>query len=76
MKKLAIISFLFLFACSNKPANFKYKITGFVKSTDSTHNAIWYTDDFEWLNHDTIFYHNSNGSLVKIGSPFAIDTLK
>ena len=69
--KILIVTLL-LFSCGNK--TYKYKISGYTNINGNKHETIWYVDTFS-LKNDTVYYTNSDGSQIKIGSPFIIKHL-
>ena len=73
-KSIKIIIFLSitLFSCVND--NFKYRVVGKVKTTDGLKDAVWYTDTLGF-DYDTIYYENSDGSVVRISPPYEIEIL-
>jgi hypothetical protein len=70
---LIFLTFLLLSSCTGR--EYKYRINGYVSYKDSIHSAIFYTDTFA-LKGDTVYYANSDGSVMSIAPPYAIDTLK
>jgi hypothetical protein len=70
MVKIIIIFILclFLFSCTKQ---YKYKIVGTIKVNDTLHEAIWYTDVIMFKG-DTVYYTNSDNSIVEISSPYEI----
>lgn len=70
---IAIISLL-LFSCERK--NYKYEIHGniYIKTDEGQyvkHPAIWITDTISF-DGDTIYYENSDGSIVRIMPPYIL----
>lgn len=78
MKKVIYLSILILLA-SCETNDYKYKIKGKVyiptSGTNPLHDAVWFTDSIRFKN-DTIFYTNSDGSVVQINPPYTIYKLK
>jgi len=76
MKKLIYLLFI-LTSCQFK--EYKYKIKGKIyiptSGANPLHDAVWFTDSIRFKN-DTIFYTNSDGSIVKINPPYTIYKLK
>lgn len=73
MKKLFIFGLL-ITSCTTK--KYRYEIHKEILVNNKEEHAIWYTDTIQMLG-DTIFYENSNGTSVKICSPyFLIDKTK
>ena len=70
MKKLFIA--LLLASCSSK--EYKYRIEGTVETKDGPHAAVWYTDTI-CFDNDTIFYHNSDSTEVRIYPPYVLKHL-
>lgn len=64
---------LLLVSCQNK--SYKYKISGYIMVNGKLHETIWYVDTFN-LKNDSIYYTNSDGTQIKIGSPFIIKHLQ
>lgn len=62
-----IISLLFV-TCIKE---YKYKIVGTVKINNTLREAIWYTDVI-MFKEDTVYYINSDQSIVKIGGSYQI----
>lgn len=62
-----IISLLFV-TCIKE---YKYKIVGTVKINNTLREAIWYTDVIMFKG-DTVYYINSDQSIVKIGGSYQI----
>ena len=78
MKKFNyFLIFLLLLSCKQK--EYKYKIEGQVyiptSGLNPMHDAVWFTDSIRFKN-DTIFYTNSDGSVVQINPPYKIYKLK
>lgn len=78
MKKFSyLLLFFFLTSCHLK--EYKYRIEGQVyvptSGTNPMHDAMWFTDSIRFKN-DTIFYTNSDGSVVQINPPYKIYKLK
>lgn len=73
MKKLLIISLLFITSCTSK--EYKYEIHGKVyiptSGINPMHDAIWKTDTVSF-DGDTIYYFNSDGSEVRISPPYVL----
>ena len=55
------------FLVATKDTTFKYEVHGLVKNN----SAIWYTDSLQSRN-DTLYYKNSDGSVVTIPPPYAV----
>jgi len=72
MKKLIFLS-LILFSCKEK--TYKYTIQKEIIVNNKKENAIWYVDDYYFLG-DTICYNNSDGTKVKICSPYIVSENK
>ena len=76
MKKLIYLLFI-LASCQFK--GYKYKIKGKIyiptSGVNPMHDAVWFTDSIRFKN-DTIFYTNSDGSVVQINPPYTIYKLK
>jgi hypothetical protein len=70
MVKIIIIFILclFLYSCVKQ---YRYKIVGTIKINDTMHEAIWYTDTIMFKG-DTVYYTNSDNSIVEINSPYEI----
>ena len=62
-----IISLLFV-TCIKE---YKYKIVGTVKINNTLRESIWYTDVIMFKG-DTVYYINSDQSIVKIGGSYQI----
>lgn len=70
---IALISLL-LFSCERK--NYRYEIHGniYLKTNEGKyvkHPAIWITDTISF-DGDTIYYENSDGSIVRIMPPYIL----
>ena len=74
MKKIVFKIIIVLFILSCKP-NYKYKIEGQINTSKGKRKAIWYTDTFNF-NNETLFYKNTDNSLVKIYPKYKIIKLK
>jgi uncharacterized protein YcfL len=77
MKKIIIIVIsLLLVSCQSKTYKFNIECPIY-DSSKLTNNISFFTDTIQ-LNKDTIFYTNSNGTVVEMGkiSDCYIDTLK
>ena len=76
MRKIIIISLL-LVSCKSK--TYRYKVECPINDTYGKFNNVitFFTDSIQ-MNKDTIFYTNSNGTVVKMGklTDCYIDTLK
>jgi hypothetical protein len=57
-----------MFACSK---TYKYEIFGKVDTKKGKKDAVWYSDTISF-DADTVFYVNSDNSVVKIYPPFII----
>jgi hypothetical protein len=73
MKKLISIPFLlFLTACGN---DYKYHVYGSVNTSKGVKPAEWYADTL-YYDADTIFYTNTDSSIVKIYPPYIVTKIK
>ena len=72
IKTLLLILLLFS-SCGRK--EYRYEIRGKIyiptSGLNPMHDAIWYTDTINF-DGDTIYYSNSDGSIVKIRPPFIL----
>ena len=66
-----VFVFLLLILIGCNKHEYKYEIRGKVKTENVKKDAVWYTDTIG-LDADTVFYVNSNNSVVKIYPPFII----
>jgi hypothetical protein len=73
IKIVIFLSITLLCSCIND--NFKYRILGKVKTKEGLKDAVWYTDTLGF-DYDTIYYENSDGSVVRISPPYEIQILK
>lgn len=73
MKWILGILLLCFFGCNN--GNYRYQISGWVDTEDGLKLAIWNTDTINF-DGDTVYYVNSDKSVVKIYPPFIIKELK
>ena len=71
--KIFCFSLLFLIT-SCIPDNYKYRIVGKVKTKDGLKNAVWHSDTLAF-DYDTVYYKNSDGSVVRISPPYEIEIL-
>jgi hypothetical protein len=71
MKKLILIILLGLIIFSCNQNKYRYKIKGTVITNKGPHPAIWYTDTISF-DGDTAYYFNSDGSEVRIKSPYIL----
>jgi hypothetical protein len=55
--------------------DYKYRIIGKVNTENGLKDAVWYTDTFSF-DYDTIYYVNSDSSVVRIQQPYEIEKLK
>jgi hypothetical protein len=55
--------------------DYKYRIMGKVNTENGWKDAVWYTDTFSF-DYDTIYYVNSDSSVVRIQPPYEIEKLK
>jgi len=67
--RILIISLIFLFSC--KP-DYNYRVKGKVKTDKGLENAIVFTNELHY-DGDTIYYFNSDSSMMRIYPPFVID---
>lgn len=65
--------FIGLTSCNN--GNYKYQISGWVDTKEGLKLAIWNTDTINF-DGDTVYYVNSDKSVVRIYPPFIIKELK
>jgi hypothetical protein len=74
MKKIISIFALSILLIGCKK-DYKYEIRGKVyiptSGTNPMHDAIWYTDTISF-DGDTIYYENSDGSVVRIAPPYIL----
>jgi hypothetical protein len=73
MKKLiGMFLLLFLMSCGS---DYKYHVYGNVNTNKGVKDAEWYADTL-YYDADTIFYINSDGSIVRIYPPYFVEQLK
>lgn len=72
-KNILLIIVLFFWGCNN--SNYKYQISGWVDTKEGLKCAIWHTDTINF-DGDTVYYVNSDKSVVRIYPPFIIKELK
>lgn len=78
MKKLLMISLLLLsiVGCKEKISHdYKFKVDGFIKYDSILRKSTWFMDSLS-MKGDTIIFRNSNGTEMKINSPYTIHMLK
>lgn len=77
MKKLIGMFLLTLLtSCfTNNNTEYKYKVYGSVKTQQGVKGAEWYAK-LLYQNGDTLYYKNSDSSIVKIYPPYIIKHLK
>lgn len=66
-----------LTACGGKQTSqdYNYRIFGKVVTKDGVKDAEWYVDTIQY-DADTLFYTNSDSSVVKIYPPYIVKQLK
>jgi hypothetical protein len=66
-----VFVFLLLILIGCNKHEYKYEIRGKVKNEKGKKNAVWYSDTISF-DTDTVFYVNSDKSVVRIYPPFII----
>ena len=69
--KILVFSFLTLILNFCKERDYKYQISGWVNTKVGLKYAIWNTDSITF-DRDTLFYKNTDGSVVRIHPPYII----
>ena len=66
-------SILFILSCAKD--DYTYRVIGKVNTEDGWKDAVWYSDTL-CFDYDTIYYTNSDGSVVRIQPPYEIEKLR
>jgi hypothetical protein len=70
-----VFVFLLLIIIGCNKIEYKYEIRGKVNTENGWKDAVWYTDTFSF-DYDTIYYMNSDSSVVRIQPPYELEKLK
>ena len=71
MGKIISIIFIVVLLASCNQLDYKYHVVGKVITKTGLKDAEWYTDTLS-INNDTLFYKNSDSSIVKIYPPYTV----
>ncbi len=74
MSKLFTYLAVVFLCCSCISDEYKFRVYGQVNTNEGLKDAVWYCDTFYYVN-ESIYYINSDSSIVWINKPFVIEKI-